>query len=213
MRNLTLSIVLLVIVFALTGCDKPADSNAANQKADSSSTPETESETPNQKDDSTDAEEEKEITVEIASWDELQDFISSQKGKVVVLDIWSSSCLPCIKEYPNLVKLQKEHPEDITCVSFNTNYYGGKNSKPEDEIEEVLAFLKKKKSDLKNYISSTPDEDLYKKIELASIPVVYVYNKDGKLEKRFDNDNLKSGDEGFDYEKDVNPLVEKLLKK
>ena len=46
--------------------------------------------------------------------------------------------------------------------------------------------------------------------ELASIPAVYVFGPDGKIAKRFDNDNAKKG-EDFTYAKDIVPFVEKLL--
>jgi hypothetical protein len=49
-------------------------------------------------------------------------------------------------------------------------------------------------------------------MDLAAIPAVYVYGRDGKLAKRFDNDNIKTEDEAFTYE-DVNKLVNELLKK
>jgi hypothetical protein len=48
-------------------------------------------------------------------------------------------------------------------------------------------------------------------MELASIPAVFVYGRDGKLVKRFDNEQAKSEDENFTYA-DVNKLVEELLK-
>jgi hypothetical protein len=53
-------------------------------------------------------------------------------------------------------------------------------------------------------------DSLFAKIDLASIPAVYVFSVDGKVAKRFDNDNAKSGEE-FTYTKDVLPFVEKLL--
>lgn len=31
------------------------------------------------------------VTAEIKSWDEIQDWVASQRGKIVVLDIWSNS--------------------------------------------------------------------------------------------------------------------------
>ena len=154
-----------------------------------------------------------EITATIASWEEAQHFIASQKGKIVVLDLWSTSCVPCIREYPHLVALQKKYPEQVVCVSFNVDYYGGEENPPELNRDAVMKVLVKHHSKLKNFISSTPDEALYKKIDLASIPVAFVYNKEGTLEKRFDNETKAYSKEGFSYEKNIVPLVEKLLSK
>ena len=55
-------------------------------------------------------------------------------------------------------------------------------------------------------------DDLFEKIELASIPAVFVFGRDGQLAKRFDNDLAKK-DEEFTYQEDVIPFVEGLLSK
>ena len=152
------------------------------------------------------------ITAKIASWEQVQKFVAGQKGKIVVVDIWSTWCLPCVREYPQLVALQKKYPGKVVCVSFNINYDGSEKNPPESNVEELLDFYVKQKSDIQNFISSTPDEELYEKIKVASIPVAYVYAPDGTLKKRFDNEKKEYGDEGFTYEKQVIPLIEQMLK-
>ena len=62
-----------------------------------------------------------------------------------------------------------------------------------------------------NLLASEPADELYDKMELASIPAVFVYGRDGKLVKRFDNEQAKTEEDNFTYE-DVNKLVEELLK-
>lgn len=150
-----------------------------------------------------------EVTLKVASWADAQKIVAQQKGKIVVLDLWSTSCVPCVKEFPNLVQLQKDHPQDVVCISFNTNYYGA--GQPEDEREEVLKFLTKQNAHLINLLSSEADEDLYKRIGIASIPVVQVYGRDGKLSRQFDNEKDEYGKDGFTYEKHITPFVNKLV--
>ncbi|WP_298863417.1 TlpA disulfide reductase family protein [uncultured Gimesia sp.] len=152
------------------------------------------------------------VTAEIASWDDTQKFIAKQKGKVVVVDLWSTWCEPCLREFPQLVALQKKYPEKVVCISFNLNYDGSKNSPPESNSEELMEYFAKQKADIINIISSTPDEKLYESINLAAIPAAYVYGTDGKLIKRFDNEKQEYGKEGFTYEKDIEPMIDKLLK-
>ena len=149
------------------------------------------------------------VTLKIASWPDAQKTVAQQKGKIVVLDLWSTSCVPCVKEFPHLVKLQQDHPQDVVCVSFNTNFYGA--GAPEDEQEEVLKFLTKQNAQLINLLSSEADEDLYKRVGIASIPVVQVYGRDGKLAKQFDNEKNEYGKDGFTYEKHITPYVKKLV--
>ena len=151
------------------------------------------------------------VTAEIATWDDTQKYIAKQKGKIVVVDLWSTWCEPCLREFPHLVALQKKYPEKVVCISFNLNYDGSKNSPPESNSEELMEFFTKQKAEIINIISSTPDEKLYESINLAAIPAAYVYGTDGKLIKRFDNEKQEYGQEGFTYEKHIVPLIDKML--
>ena len=47
-------------------------------------------------------------------------------------------------------------------------------------------------------------------IDLASIPAVLVYNREGLLVNRFDNDTNAYGEEGFTYVDHIVPLVDRL---
>ncbi len=152
------------------------------------------------------------VEAKIASWKETEEFIKSQKGKIVVLDIWSTFCPPCLREYPHLVALQKKYPQRVVCISFNVNYSGIEEEPPESHSKEILDFLVKKKSNLVNIISSTPDEQFYEATDITSIPVVYVYNTDGTIHKVF-QESKEYGDDGFSYEKHITPLVDKLVTK
>ena len=62
-------------------------------------------------------------------------------------------------------------------------------------------------------MSSTDSDQIYIDLKLNSIPAVFVYDKTGKLSRRFDDSLMKPGkDEAFNYAADINPHVEKLLK-
>jgi thiol-disulfide isomerase/thioredoxin len=152
-----------------------------------------------------------EVKVQILDWAGTQKLIASKKGKIVVLDAWSTSCIPCIKEFPNLVALQKKHPE-IVCMSLNLDYIGLKNKPPEFYQERVLKFLTKQEAAFDNILCSEEAEQVFEKLEIPSIPAVFVYGRDGKLAKTFDNSDAETEEEGFTY-KDVTALVEELLKK
>ena len=149
--------------------------------------------------------------VQLASWEETEKLIAEQQGKVVVVDVWSTWCTPCVKEFPGLVKLHQEHGEKVACMSINCNFTGAAGEKPEDARAEVERFLTTQGATFTNVISTTPDEQLFQKLEAAAVPVVRVYDKNGKLRKQFDNDEDEYGEEGFTYEKHIAPLVEELI--
>lgn len=153
-----------------------------------------------------------EVKVQILDWAGTQKLIASKKGKIVVLDVWSNSCAPCLEEFPNLVALsQRNHPE-IVCMSLNLDYIGLKKRPPEHYQEKVLKFLKEQDARFDNILSSEKDETMYEHLGIPSIPAVFVYGRDGKLAKVFENSEAKTEADNFTY-KDVNAFVETLLKK
>jgi thiol-disulfide isomerase/thioredoxin len=153
-----------------------------------------------------------EVKVQILDWPATQKLIAAKKGKIVVLDAWSTSCIPCIKEFPNLVALQKSHKDDVVCVSLNLDYIGLKAKPPEFYQERVLKFLAKQEAAFDNVLCSEEAEQMFEKLEIPSIPAVFVYGRDGKLVKTFDNSDAKTEADGFTY-KDVTALVDELRKK
>lgn len=150
------------------------------------------------------------VLLDIKNWDDTLALVAKHKGKVVVLDLWSTSCDPCMVEFPHLIELHKQHGDKLVCMSASCDYAGIKSKPPESYREHVLVFLTKQNATFQNVLLNVESDVLFEKMELASIPAVYVFGTDGKVAKRFDNDNAKPG-EDFTYTKDIVPFVEKLL--
>ena len=151
------------------------------------------------------------VTLDIKNWDETLALVAQHKGKIVVLDVWSTSCEPCMIEFPHLVELHKKHGGDkLVCVSVSCDFVGIKGKPPESYQDRVLDFLMKQEATFPNVLLNVEPDVLFEKLDLASNPAVFVFGRDGELAKRFDNDHAKKG-EDFTYEKDVLPFVEKLL--
>ncbi|MAT16843.1 MAG: hypothetical protein CMJ46_16410 [Planctomyces sp.] len=151
------------------------------------------------------------IEVVYGDVDDVQEFIAKQKGKVVVLDTWSTWCLPCLREFPNLVALQEQFPEEVVCISLNLNYDGIEDEPPTSFESDVLARLQKYDARMTNYICTQDSEAVYKTLDFDSLPAVFVYDKQGNLAKKFDNSRLESPDDEFTYEKDIIPQVRSLV--
>jgi thiol-disulfide isomerase/thioredoxin len=204
-RHATLPLLFTALLFAL-GCGSssppPTEPTSVTPPSETPAAPAADAEP---------AEPISEITVQIKSWEEVQQLVADQKGKVVVVDIWSTWCIPCVREFPNLVQLQKDHPDNVACISVDANYSGVESEPPESFQEEVLEFLLKQEAKFQNVICSDPDTELFDKVGIASIPAVLVYDREGTLQKKFTNDDQEYGDEGFTYEDHIVPLVEQLL--
>jgi len=135
--------------------------------------------------------------------------IADQRGKVVVMDAWSTSCPPCMKEFHNLVELHEQYgPEKVACISLSFDYEG--LGTPEEQAPRVRKFLSSQHATFENLMSNEESDALYRKFNLAAVPAVFVYDRAGKLAKRFDNQQAKSADESFTYEQ-VKELVAQLV--
>jgi len=147
-----------------------------------------------------------------ANWEEVQAEVAKHKGKVVVLDIWSTSCQPCLREFPNLVDLSQKYPERVVCLSLNTDYYGGKTKPPEHYEERVRKVLSDLNATFDNYLCTIPSDELYGKIDLGAIPAVFVFGPDGEIAEFFNNDDDKKYGGEFTYAEHIIPKIESLLK-
>lgn len=153
-----------------------------------------------------------EIKLEPATHAELLERIQKQEGRVVVVDVWSTSCVPCMKEFPHLVEMARRWPEEIVCVSMNVDYIGLPNETVEKISPKVSEFLKSKNAGLENMINligSEPDTDMLTKLEVESMPAILVFDRAGQRVAKITVDN--AGEDGLTYAGDVLPLVESLV--
>jgi thiol-disulfide isomerase/thioredoxin len=151
------------------------------------------------------------VPIRLASWEETEQLIAAKKGTVVVLDVWSTWCVPCVREFPGLVALHEKYGDQAACMSLNCNYTGAEGESPEDSRAQIERFLAEKGAHFENVISTTPDEEILQILGAAAVPIVRVYDKEGKLRKQFVNDDLEYGDEGFTYDDHIAPLVGELI--
>lgn len=125
------------------------------------------------------------VGLQFRNYDELQTLIASKKGKVVVVDVWSTNCQPCMDAFPGLVNLHKKYgPEKVACISLCADYSG--LGKPEEFAKEPLKFLKEQGATFDNLYSTEADEALYKKLGIPSVPSILVYDAEGKLAKKWE---------------------------
>ncbi|MGE0373963.1 MAG: TlpA family protein disulfide reductase [Planctomycetaceae bacterium] len=149
------------------------------------------------------------VVLSMTTWDEAQQVVAAHAGRIVVLDLWSTSCVPCRREFPHLVRLHRDHGNDVACISYSMDYSGRASRPPESYRDNVLEFLIEQEATCANFLGTDDPDALHERLQLAAIPAVYVYDRKGKLRKRFDNEDPDR--EEFTYETDVIPFVEELL--
>ncbi|MFM7107015.1 MAG: TlpA family protein disulfide reductase [Planctomycetaceae bacterium] len=133
--------------------------------------------------------------------------VAGHRGRVVILDCWSTSCPPCVREFPGLVALARRHP-DVACLSLSFDYEGV--GAPEEALPRVREFLDGVGArGIDNMLCREEADVISRKLGLASVPAVWVWGPDGSLVRRFDDDACASLGRPFTYA-DVEAAVREL---
>ena len=208
--------LLCIIVMTASGCGQPSatepQSESPSVSAPDTTAPDTV--TPTDTGDGSasepDSNADEQVALKIASFDELQSAIESSKGRIVVVDYWSTQCPPCMKEFPGLVALHRKYPSSqVRCISVSLDYENLPGFSVEDARDAAMEFLETQNATLENFILNEDSLVIMdEKLKIAAIPAVFVFGTDGKLARQFD----ESLGEPFTYEKHVTPFVTELVK-
>lgn len=102
--------------------------------------------------------------------------VSKLQGKVVLIDFWATWCGPCVEELPKVIKLYKElHAKGFEVVGISLD----------QDKAELEAFLKNKGMEWPQYFDGKgPQNDLFLRFKLESIPTAWLLNKKGLVVSR-----------------------------
>lgn len=137
------------------------------------------------------------ITLTRADSAGLNELISKQKGKVVLIDYWATWCGPCVANFPHTVELAKKYKsEGLATIAVSFDLF--------DDEPNVRDFLAKVGADFDNLISShnsvgqKPAEDF----GVEPLPEYRLYDREGKLRQKWE-----SGVDQAELEKKIQELL------
>lgn len=88
------------------------------------------------------------------------------KNKIVILNLWATWCAPCIKEMPDLVKMQNELPDDFVLLLAS-----------DESLDKNQQFIERHAFDL----TFTQIQTSVESLGVYSLPTTFVIGKDGQL--------------------------------
>lgn len=108
--------------------------------------------------------------------------IASERGKVVVVNMWATWCAPCKAEMPALVSFARRHAgQKVKLILLSAN-------EPEEK-KAAEAFLERSGFGSIAYIKQDKDEQQFiNSVDPAwsgALPATFVYDRSGKLVKSF----------------------------
>jgi len=100
--------------------------------------------------------------------------ISSLKGKIVFIDIWSSTCKPCREEMPDLIKLYEKY-KDKGFVVIGISL--------DDDKTKWINAIKKDQQPWQQFceLKPWPNTYMFKKWGITWMPYNFLIGRDGKL--------------------------------
>ena len=118
------------------------------------------------------------IKVETINKAKLEEIIKNRNGKILLLNLWATWCIPCRQEFPDIVKLSKEYKKKtLEIIAISLDY-------PEDIKTKIIPFLNSHNSDFKVYVNNFKnDEELINFIDpkfTGAIPATVIYDSTGK---------------------------------
>jgi thiol-disulfide isomerase/thioredoxin len=147
------------------------------------------------------------VEVKTVKYKELGDFVLKNRGKVMVVDFWTTGCIPCKEELPNLVAMYHKYPKDqFVAVAVNIDVPDDRAKPQTAEIR--LRFLNKVKATFTNLLLDEPAET-WQKLGIQTVPCVLVFDRQGHY-YRFGG--ALEAPRNAKY-KEIEPLVAELLKK
>ena len=118
-------------------------------------------------------------STEIKSIDQykLNSIIENREGKLLLINIWATWCVPCREEFPDVVELSQHYQNELEIVAISVDF-------TEDIQTKIKPFLKNNKVEFPVYINGfEKDEQLinyFSKKWNGAIPATFIYDIKGK---------------------------------
>ena len=117
--------------------------------------------------------------ISVINPDSFASIIKKRNQKVLFVNVWATWCIPCIEEFPELIKLNEKYSKkDVDIITLNINLLSEMDSK-------VIPFLKKNKNTIPVFMAENDNIDdlinLLDKNWSGAVPVSFVFNKRGQM--------------------------------
>jgi thiol-disulfide isomerase/thioredoxin len=144
------------------------------------------------------------VKLEPLKWTQFKDHLAAARNaKFTLVDVWATTCGPCKENFPHLIEMHRKYAsQGLAVISLTLDDPTDKNA-----IAAAEKFLQEKKAVFKNVLLDENYGDGYDKLNINTIPAVFLFGPDGKEIKRFTMDDP---DHQFTYEQVEKEVVARL---
>src|SRR5208283_4320507 len=119
------------------------------------------------------------IVLKTVKYAALGDIIRQLRGKVVIVDFWADTCVPCKREFPHLVEVHKKYAaEGFAAISVALDDPGNQVVR-----EKLLKFLRGQRATFTNLVLDEKPEFWQEQLDISAVPAVFVFDREGKYRK------------------------------
>jgi len=104
----------------------------------------------------------------------LEKVLAQHRGKLILIDLWASWCVPCLKEMPYLTQLRKKYPEDkiiFLPISLDKQISSWRETMNRMSMSKNNTYL----------LLNASKTSFYKQYKINEIPRYLLFDKDGEI--------------------------------
>ena len=138
------------------------------------------------------------------SFDAWTEHLSSYPPDIVVVDLWAMWCSSCLERFPEMVNLHNKYKDKgVSFISMNLD-----DRNDLESLQAAEQFVTSMNTQFEHF---RMDENLiiaFEKLNLISIPAVFIYDQAGLEKYRLSGDNPNKQFTEHDIEEAIQSLIE-----
>ena len=116
---------------------------------------------------------------QLADAPQLRAVLAAERGRVLILNLWDTYCVPCLREVPDLVRLQKQYADR------GVRLLGLSMDEPGQLLTLVEPFRSRNFPEFHTYLRDAPELDTIVSVVDPAwneiLPTTYLIGRDGRV--------------------------------
>jgi len=122
----------------------------------------------------------------VLKYPQLLEELRLARGRIVLVDCWMETCIPCKRGFPKVIAMQRKYAQDgLTTVTLCLTDPTDRASR-----ERIRGFLRQQQSTGLNVLLDEPSDICQTKLRVDSVPCLFLFDRSGRLLHKWSNDEV-----------------------